>query len=352
MGDDARLLASEVEKLAAYAGERKVITAEDVDEVVTRSAADPFFALGNAVEARDLAGALGVLDRTLADGGSPFMVLGGLASTLRRLVVERERARRVVGERRLGSAQEWERWVLPHVTPEELEGKKPFGFWKKLEAAQRFERAALLEALAGLAAADRSMKAGADGRPLLERVLWRLLAPAAGRKETVSERILVTSALPYANGSIHLGHLVEYIQTDVYVRFRRACGDEVAYVCAADSHGTPIEVNAAKAGLSPKAFVEHYRTEQHADFRAFGVEFSTYYTTDSEENRRWAYRVYDALKEKGLIYKRSVEQLYCEHDGRFLPDRLREGHLPQLRAPPTSTATSASGAAPPTTRAT
>ena len=121
-----------------------------------------------------------------------------------------------------------------------------------------------------------------------------------------SQRILVTSALPYANGSIHLGHLVEYIQTDVYVRLRRALGDDVTYVCAADSHGTPIEVNAAKAGMSPKDFVEKYRREQHEDFRQFGVEFSTYYTTDSAENERWAYRVYDALKEKGLIYKKSV----------------------------------------------
>ena len=101
----------------------------------------------------------------------------------------------------------------------------------------------------------------------------------------MSQRLLVTSALPYANGSIHLGHLVEYIQTDVYVRFRRACGDDVTYVCAADSHGTPIEVNAAKAGMTPKAFVEKYRAEQHEDFKRFGVEFSTYYTTDSHENR-------------------------------------------------------------------
>jgi methionyl-tRNA synthetase len=111
----------------------------------------------------------------------------------------------------------------------------------------------------------------------------------------VSERLLVTSALPYANGSIHLGHLVEYIQTDVYVRARRAMGDDVAYVCAADSHGTPIEVNAAKAGMSPKDFVEKYRREQHEDFKGFGVEFSTFYTTDSPENARWAQRVYRAL---------------------------------------------------------
>ena len=144
----------------------------------------------------------------------------------------------------------------------------------------------------------------------------------------MSERILVTSALPYANGSIHLGHLVEYIQTDVYVRFRRACGDDVTYVCAADSHGTPIEVNAAKAGMSPKAFVEKYRTEQHEDFKRFLVEFSTYYTTDSPENERWAHRVYRALKAEGLIYKKSVEQLYCEHDKRFLPDRFVKGTCP------------------------
>jgi methionyl-tRNA synthetase len=149
----------------------------------------------------------------------------------------------------------------------------------------------------------------------------------------LSQRLLVTSALPYANGSIHLGHLVEYIQTDVYVRFRRACGDDVTYVCAADSHGTPIEVNAAKAGVTPKAFVEKYRAEQHADFQRFGVEFSTYYTTDSEENRRWAYRVYDALKAKGLIYKKSVEQLFCETDRRFLPDRFVKGTCPVCKTP-------------------
>jgi methionyl-tRNA synthetase len=149
----------------------------------------------------------------------------------------------------------------------------------------------------------------------------------------LSQRILVTSALPYANGSIHLGHLVEYVQTDVYVRFRRACGDDVTYVCAADSHGTPIEVNAAKAGMTPKAFVEKYRAEQHEDFKRFGVDFSTYYTTDSPENRKWAQRIYRALKEKGLVYKKSVEQLYCEQDGRFLPDRYVKGTCPKCGTP-------------------
>jgi methionyl-tRNA synthetase len=148
----------------------------------------------------------------------------------------------------------------------------------------------------------------------------------------LSQRVLVTSALPYANGSIHLGHLVEYIQTDVYVRYRRATGDEVTYVCAADSHGTPIEVNAAIAKMTPKDFVEKYRAEQHEDFKRFEVEFSTYYTTDSPENAKWAYRIYDALKAKGLVYKKSVEQLYCETDRRFLPDRFVKGVCPSCGA--------------------
>ena len=149
----------------------------------------------------------------------------------------------------------------------------------------------------------------------------------------MSERLLVTSALPYANGPIHMGHLVEYIQTDVYVRFRRSIGDDVTYVCAADSHGTPIEVNAAKAGMDPKAFTEKYRAEHYSDYQRFGVEFSIFYTTDSPENDRWSHRVYRALKAKGLIYKKAVEQLYCEVDKRFLPDRFVKGTCPNCGTP-------------------
>jgi methionyl-tRNA synthetase len=149
----------------------------------------------------------------------------------------------------------------------------------------------------------------------------------------LSERFLVTSALPYANGSPHLGHLVEYIQTDVYVRFRRSIGDDVTYVCAADSHGTPIEVNAAKAGMDPKAFTEKYRAEHYADYQRFGVEFSIFYTTDSPENDRWSHRFFRALKAKGLIYKKAVEQLYCEVDKRFLPDRFVKGTCPNCGTP-------------------
>jgi len=110
---DARALATELQKLVAFVGDRKVIEVADVNAVVTRVASDPFFALGNAVEARDLAEALAVVDRSIADGGHPIMLLSTVAGTLRRLVVEKERARKVVGDKRIGSAREWESTVFP-----------------------------------------------------------------------------------------------------------------------------------------------------------------------------------------------------------------------------------------------
>jgi DNA polymerase-3 subunit delta len=192
VGDDARALASEVAKLVAYVGDRKTIGAADVDAVVARVAGGPFFALGNAVEARDLPLALDVLDRSLADGAHPILVLATLASTVRRLVLERERGRRLVGERRLVAFQQWEEFILPHLPAEELGDRKPFGFWKKYEAAQRYPRAALLGALADLADADLAMKSGADERPLLERVLWRLMADAGRAGGAVAHEMETT----------------------------------------------------------------------------------------------------------------------------------------------------------------
>lgn len=182
VGDDARVLASEVQKLCAYVGDRKVIGAEDVEAVVARVASDPFFALGNAVEERSLPQALAVLDRTMADGASPFLVLGSLAGTVRRLVAERERGRRAAGDRRIGSYDEWQRAVLPSIPEEDLGGRKPYGFWMKYQAAMRFSRAELLSALADLAEADLAMKSGQDGRLRLERVLLGLLAPENERR--------------------------------------------------------------------------------------------------------------------------------------------------------------------------
>ena len=176
VGEDARVLASEVAKLVAYVGDRRTIGAKDVDEIVTRVAEDPFYALGNAVEARDLEGALGVLGRAIQDGASPFMLLGSLAGTVRRLVAERERARKAAGERRIGSFAEWQQSVLPAIPEDELGDKKPYGFWMKYQASTRFGRGELLDALAGLGEADVAMKTGQDGRIRLERVLVGLLA--------------------------------------------------------------------------------------------------------------------------------------------------------------------------------
>jgi DNA polymerase-3 subunit delta len=176
VGGDARTLAQEVAKLAAYVGDRKVIGAADVDAVVTRAAQDPFFALGNAVESRDLEGALAVLDRSIADGAHPVLVAATLAGTVRRLVVERERARRAAGDRRLRDAREWEAVVLPTIPEDEVKGKKPWGFWMKYQAAMRFSRGELLRGLAAVADADVAMKSGQDGRIALERVLVGLLA--------------------------------------------------------------------------------------------------------------------------------------------------------------------------------
>ncbi len=179
VGGDARVLAGEVAKLVAYVGERQQIEAEDVDAIVTRSAEDPFFALGNAVEGRDLPAALAVLGRSLADGASPHMLLGSLAATVRRLLLEKERARAAVGERVLRSPRDWEAQVFPSISPEELGRKKPFGFWMKYQASTRFGRAELLGGLVSLHEADLAMKSGQDGRLRLERVLLGLLGTAA-----------------------------------------------------------------------------------------------------------------------------------------------------------------------------
>jgi DNA polymerase-3 subunit delta len=174
---DARALATELQKLVAYVGERATIGVADVDAVVTRVASDPFFALGNAVEERDLPEALAVVDRSVADGGHPIMLLSTVAGTLRRLVVEKERARKAAGDRRIGSVREWESVVFPTIPAEEIGKKKPYGFWMKYLASTRFTLAELLDAIADLAEADVAMKSGQDGRLRLERVLVALLAP-------------------------------------------------------------------------------------------------------------------------------------------------------------------------------
>ncbi len=141
-------------------------------------------------------------------------------------------------------------------------------------------------------------------------------------------RRLITAALPYANGPIHIGHLVEYVQADIQARFMRSMGHEVLYVCADDTHGTPIEISAMKQGITPDELVARTWEQHHADFRAFGMSFDVYYTTNSPENRALAGHIYEALKQRGVITRRATEQMYSESLGRFLNDRMIKGTCP------------------------
>ncbi len=148
----------------------------------------------------------------------------------------------------------------------------------------------------------------------------------------MKRRILVTSALPYANGSIHLGHLVEYIQTDIWVRFQKMQGHEVHYVCADDTHGTPIMLRADKEGITPEQLVTRVYGEHTRDFAGFHVAFDNYYTTNSPENQAFCEDIYRQLDAKDLIAKRSVEQFYDPVKAMFLPDRYIKGECPNCHS--------------------
>lgn len=145
-------------------------------------------------------------------------------------------------------------------------------------------------------------------------------------------RILVTSALPYANGPIHIGHLVEYIQTDIWVRFQRMRGHETYYVGADDTHGTPVMLRAEKEGLTPRQLIERVWTEHKRDFDNFLISFDNYYSTDSDENKELCQSVYLKLKDAGLIDVREVEQFYDPVKEMFLPDRFIKGECPKCGA--------------------
>ena len=145
-------------------------------------------------------------------------------------------------------------------------------------------------------------------------------------------RLLVTSALPYANGQIHIGHLVEYVQTDIWVRFQRMCGHEVHYVGADDTHGTPIMLRAEKEGLTPKDLIANVWREHKRDFDDFLISFDHYYTTDSPENEKLSQSIYLKLRDAGLIEMRSIEQAYDPVKEMFLPDRFIKGECPKCGA--------------------
>jgi methionyl-tRNA synthetase len=147
-----------------------------------------------------------------------------------------------------------------------------------------------------------------------------------------SRRLLVTSALPYANGQIHIGHLVEYVQTDIWVRFQRMRSHEVHYVGADDTHGTPIMLRAEKEGITPKELIANVWKEHKRDFDNFLISFDNYYTTDSPENEKLAQSIYLKLRDAGLIEKRAIEQAYDPVKEMFLPDRFIKGECPKCGA--------------------
>jgi len=145
---------------------------------------------------------------------------------------------------------------------------------------------------------------------------------------SANRKILVTSALPYVSGSPHMGHLVEYVQTDIWVRFQKLRGHDCIYVCASDAHGTPIMLKAREQGITPEALTEGYSAEFANDFRDFGIEFDNYHTTHSPENEALVTEIFAALQAKGDIYTRTIEQSYDEKEGMFLPDRFVQGTCP------------------------
>jgi len=144
-----------------------------------------------------------------------------------------------------------------------------------------------------------------------------------------NEKILVTAALPYANGPIHLGHMVEHIQADIFVRFLRLSGKNVAFVCADDTHGTPIELAAEKEKILPEELIARFYTQHTEDFASFFISFDAYHSTNSPENKFYSDLFFEKLKEKKLIYERLVELMYCENDRRYLPDRYVKGKCPK-----------------------
>lgn len=148
-----------------------------------------------------------------------------------------------------------------------------------------------------------------------------------------SKKILVTSALPYANGPIHIGHLVEYIQTDIWVRYQRSRGHRCYYVCADDAHGTPIMLKAQEEQISPEQLIERIGREHRQDFQDFSISFDNYHTTHSEENRYYSNYIYERLKQGGHIVSRTIRQAFDPQEQMFLPDRFIRGVCPKCKAP-------------------
>ncbi len=150
---------------------------------------------------------------------------------------------------------------------------------------------------------------------------------------STSRNILVTCALPYANGSIHLGHMLEHIQADIWVRFQRMRGHNIHFICADDAHGTPIMLKAQQLGITPEEMIAAVSQEHQTDFAGFKISFDNYHSTHSDENRQFAESIYTKLKENGFIKSKTISQLFDPEKTMFLPDRFVKGTCPKCKAP-------------------
>ncbi|KOY63895.1 methionine--tRNA ligase [Photorhabdus heterorhabditis] len=148
----------------------------------------------------------------------------------------------------------------------------------------------------------------------------------------VAKKLLVTCALPYANGPIHLGHMLEHIQADIWVRFQRMRGKEVHFICADDAHGTPVMLKAQQMGIAPEEMIAAVNQEHHQDFTGFSVSYDNYHSTHSKENQELSTKIYLELKKNGHIKNRTISQLYDPEKGMFLPDRFVKGNCPKCKA--------------------
>ena len=148
-----------------------------------------------------------------------------------------------------------------------------------------------------------------------------------------ARKILVTCALPYANGSIHLGHMLEHIQADVWVRYQRMRDNQVHFICADDAHGTPVMLKAQELGIEPEAMIAQVSEDHQRDFAGFNISFDNYHSTHSEENRELSGYIYQQLKGNGYITSRTISQLYDPEKNMFLPERFVRGTCPKCKAP-------------------
>ncbi|MEY1275786.1 methionine--tRNA ligase [Providencia rettgeri] len=148
----------------------------------------------------------------------------------------------------------------------------------------------------------------------------------------VANKLLVTCALPYANGSIHLGHILEHIQADIWVRYQRMRGKEVHFICADDAHGTPIMLKAQQLGITPEEMIAAVNQEHQNDFAGFAISYDNYHSTHSEENKVLSELIYGKLKNNGFIKNRTISQLFDPEKGMFLPDRFVKGTCPKCKA--------------------